>query len=127
MIFGSLLQEVKEPSSSEKNSAERKLRTSKMKSLNSQLENLIQKKIRIDLEIQKTKKKLSKLKETSKTSVKTSLSLEGFDYDQLTPEDCDQLRAENPNDFSELLSLDEQIYRSEGILEEIEELPLFEK
>lgn len=125
MIYGSF-QSVEESSSSLEKVAERKLRTSKLKGLNSQLESLIQKKIRIDLEIQRTKKKLSKLKESSKTSVKASLSMEGFDYDSFSPEDNLNLQEKLPADYPDLLSLDEQIYRSEEILKEIEDLPLFE-
>lgn len=125
MIYGSF-QSLEESSSSQEKTAERKLRTSKLKSLNSQLENLIQKKIRIDLEILRTKKKLSKLKESSKTSVKASLSIEGFDYDSFSPEDNLTLQEKLPTDYQDLLNLDEQIYRSEEILKETEDLPLFE-
>lgn len=107
-------------------SAERRLRTSKLKSLQNQLEILIQKKIRIDLEIKRTKKKLSKIKESSKTEVKTRLSLEGFDYDSLTLDQSRLFQEKFPDEFKDLLALDEQIVHSEELLQESEELPLFE-
>lgn len=63
----------------------RKAQMSKMKSLTSQLQNLLQKKIRLDLEIRNTRKKLSKLKTASKNTLKVSLELEGLDLSSEEP------------------------------------------
>lgn len=111
-----------EASESQMKSAERKMRTSKLKSLRNYLEIIIQKKIRLDIEIKRTKEKISKIKESSKTEVKTSLSLENFDYDSFSNEDREELLRRDPELFQELFDLDEQIFLTENLLSELEEL-----
>lgn len=111
-----------EASESQMKSAERKMRTSKLKSLRNYLEIIIQKKIRLDIEIKRTKEKISKIKDSSKTEVKTSLSLENFDYDSFSDEDREELLRRDPELFQELLDLDEQIFLTENLLSELEEL-----
>lgn len=111
-----------EASESQMKSAERKMRTSKLKSLRNYLEIIIQKKVRLDIEIKRTKEKISKIKESSKTEVKTSLSLENFDYDSFSNEDREELLRRDPELFQELFDLDEQIFLTENLLSELEEL-----
>lgn len=110
-------------------SVQRKLFTSKLKSLNDQISNLLQKKIRIDLEIKRTKKKISKLKSNSLTYIKSSVQLEGFNYDSLDNENeaLNFINEVGQETYQELWNLDEQIFRAEKLLSELESVPLFEE
>lgn len=98
---------------------------SKIKNLNDTLEILVQKKIRLDLEIQRTRKKLSKMKKLSSTKLSASLSLESLEVD---PETIVNLLSEiQDKEFLNLvLSLDQEIDRAEKNESEVERLPLFE-
>lgn len=123
-IFLETLSE-KEEDTTFQDQMQRKILQSKLKGLNNHISNLLQKKVRIDLEIKRTKKKLSKLKKSSQTYVKTRVSLEGFDYDQFTQDDLSLLLESVGEDvFQELLELDEEIEKSQQLLEEIAQLPL---
>lgn len=102
--------------------------TSKMASLNSHLKALLQKKIRIDLEIRRTKKKLSKMKNRSSTYVKTTVSLEGFNLDYLTPELNSILEEKlGPDKNQDMALLLEQIQIAETLEQEASRLPLYEE
>lgn len=57
--------------------AEIRALTSKIKGVNSYLASLLQKKLRIELEIRRTRTRLSKLKSRSQTIVRTKINLEG--------------------------------------------------
>lgn len=104
---------------------ERKLLRSKLETLNHTLENLLQKKIRIDLEIKRTKKKLSKLKSSSQTLVRTKVELEGFNYETFSLDDHDLFRAKiSEKEYKELLELDREVFIAEGLIQEADELPL---
>lgn len=102
--------------------------TSKMASLNSHLKSLLQKKIRIDLEIRRTRKKLSKMKNRSSTYIKTSISLEGFDPDHLKPDLTPILEEKLGNDRNqEFALLNEQILIADSLITESENLPLYDE
>lgn len=102
--------------------------TAKLKGLNGYLTSLLQKKIRIDLEIKRTRRQISKLKKSSSTLLKTSIQLENslaegnsLSYQEL------RLLAENSLPASVLQEFTEEILQSEKLLREIEELPLYEE
>jgi hypothetical protein len=116
---GNLIQEKQDQ-------VERQLLVSKLKSLNDHISNLLQKKIRIDLEIRRTKKKLSKLKSSSKTYVHTKLELEGFIPEFYDPRIYNSILLEQVGKevFQELLELDQLIDQADLLLQEIESLPL---
>lgn len=126
-VFNSYaLLEAVSPEASEE-TIERKLLSSKIKSLNNQLASLIQKKIRIDLEIKRTKRKLTKIKNQSLTNVKMKVELEGFNYDSLSQEQLEFLQESiGQEDFKSLLDLDEQIILADRILKDYQDLPLYE-
>jgi hypothetical protein len=101
--------------------AERRLLTSKMKSLNNQLNLLTQKKLRLDIEIKRTKKKLSKIKKSSMTNIQAKLQIEGFDYSKFSPDDLNLLREQvGPEEYEELLELDKEIDEADIILQSID-------
>lgn len=106
---------------------DQQLAKSKMSTLRNHLQALLQKKIRIDLEIKRTKKKLSKLKTTSQTYIKTRVSFEGFDYDHLDPSTMELLKEKIGQDnFLELQQIDEQVYLIEELLDAYSDIPLYE-
>lgn len=122
--YASLLTEVSS-TSKDQDSYERKLLKSKLESLNNHLEALIQKKIRLDLEIRRTRKKLSKLKTQSSTKVKLGISAEGFNVPS-NREEVSLLQEQiDPQIFKSLADLDLEIDRSEEILETYKDLPLY--
>lgn len=125
MIFSVLKEESPQ---SNQESLDRRLLTSKLKSLNTILQNLLQKKIRIDLEIRRTKKRISKLKSQSQTYVKTHVELEGdLNYDHLSNQDLKVLQERfGEQVFSELFELDKEVFEAQQLLTEIEKLPLYE-
>lgn len=125
MIFSVLKEESPQ---SNQDSLDRRLLTSKLKSLNTILQNLLQKKIRIDLEIRRTKKRISKLKSQSQTLVKTHVELEGdLNYDHLSNQDLKVLQERfGEQVFSELFELDKEVFEAQQLLTEIEKLPLYE-
>lgn len=125
--MGSLIRVTEQDQTQREDSMQRSLLTSKLKSLNDHLSALLQKKIRIDLEIKRTKKKLSKLKSQSQTYVKTRVQLEGLNYETFGPDEK-KILIENVGQevFEEIYNLDKQVYDAESILEELENLPLYE-
>jgi hypothetical protein len=112
----------------QKDEFERKLLTSKLKSLEDHISNLIQKKIRIDLEIKRTKKKLTKLRQSSVTYVRTKVELEES-LDLFDDEDSKLFYLEESvghEVLQELIQLDELIDQAIELEREIDELPLAE-
>lgn len=105
----------------------RKLNLSKIKSLNQTLQNLIQKKIRLDLEIKRTRAKLSKIKGQSDTSVKLSLQLEGLSPETLDPKDWEIFKESNAEACLESFEILKEIRFAQELLTEAAELPLFEE
>lgn len=94
---------------------------SKMKSLNNQLNSLLQKRIRINLEIKRTKVALTKIKKKSITEVKTSINLEGSG--PLSEEETRKVRESmSSKEYESLLDLDRELDEAEFILEEVEKL-----
>lgn len=92
---------------------------SKIRSLNSTLESLLQKKIRIDLEIRSVRKKLTKLKKSSNLEIKTHVSLES----SLSPEIQglrDYLLDTTSNE------LEQELQRADYLLESYADLPLYQ-
>lgn len=124
MIFNLNLQEA--PQGLPEEQIRRRIYTSKLESLKNQLANLLQKKIRIDLEIKRTRKKLSKLKEESKTLVKTSLQLEGVlpGPDGLIDNNL-ALRKLGQQSYEETLKLDLLLDEVQELLEAYADIPLY--
>jgi hypothetical protein len=94
---------------------------SKIKSLNILLQNLMQKKIRIDLEMKRTKIKLSNLRKMSQTNLKTSLQLEDYQL----PLHSDQLKSlcsQFSLDFSDIVDLDRLLDEAKRLEEDFETL-----
>lgn len=119
---------VEESSQAKEGQIERKILTSKIKTLQDQLSQLAQKKVRLDLEIRRTKKKLSKIRTQSQTLVKTRVELEGFDYDSFEPSHLRLLTEQVGEEVSqELYDLDEQVYLSGLLLQSLENLPLYDE
>lgn len=105
-----------------------KLATSKLKSLQDHLSAILQKKIRLDLEIKRVRNRISKLKEKQLTQVKASVSLEGFDYDHLNPDLVDLLRERVGEDkIQEITELELVIQEIDKLLETYQNLPLYEE
>lgn len=105
----------------------RKSLLSKLRSLNSYLESIIQKKIRLDLEIKRTRVQISKLKSITSTEVKASATREGFERYPLTPRESLRLLEQvGQEEFNFLRELDEEIDRAQYLLEEYQDLPIFE-
>lgn len=102
--------------------------TAKLKGLNGYLTSLLQKKIRIDLEIKRTKRQLSKLKKSSSTKLKTSIQLENA-LATGNPLNLRELRllAEETLPASVLQEFTEVLLESEKLLCEVAELPLYEE
>lgn len=125
MIYGQILKEEDE---STLQALQKKQTISKIRSVNNYIQNLLQKKIRIDLEIRRQKKVLSKLKKQSEFSLKTTLKLEGNlpieEIRPLTQEECNLLR-ENSELFNYTKELDQEIDISDQLLEEITQLETF--
>lgn len=74
---------------------QRRILLSKIKSVNDHIAALLQKKIRIDLEIRHSKKKLSQLKSQVQTLVKTRVELEGINYESLNQKDCENFNGKS--------------------------------
>lgn len=103
----------------------RKAQQSKLKSLTNQLQNLLQKKIRIDLEIRSTRKKLSKLKGSSATTLRASLTAEGFDL-SLEPIPVEILQETISSELiEELKEFDSVLDEADYTLSLIKDLPLY--
>lgn len=96
---------------------------SKLQSVNNYIESLLQKKVRIDLEIKRQKKVLSKLKQKSSTELKISAKLEGTDLRPLSREEIDTLKEDlGPKKFDSLVDLDKEVDRAINLLNEIQVL-----
>lgn len=103
--------------------ANRKLLISKLKGLNDHLSNLVQKQLRLELEIKRTKKKLSRLKNDSQTYVKAKIQLEGFNQFPLSQEQTRMLSEKvGYETFKEIIQLDQLIDEATDLNQEIEKL-----
>jgi len=95
---------------------------SKVKSLNLLLQNLMQKKIRIDLEIKRTKMKLSNFKKFSEVSLKSSLQIEESTFPYFTSiDDAKNHCQEIGVDFEATRELDEALDEAKELLSIYEE------
>lgn len=107
---------------------ETKALTAKIKGLNGYLTSLLQKKIRIDLEIRRTKKQLTKLKKNSSLQIKSSIKLENALASDETPSYSElRLLAEGALPATVLQDFTEVLLESEKLLCEVEELPLYKE
>jgi regulator of replication initiation timing len=107
----------------DENKIKRKLLVSKIETLNNQLNSLLQKKIRIELEIKRTRKRLSKLKSESQTMFKTAVQLEGIDPDSDDPKDIQFLiETWSPETIQEFLDLGEQEKLASELIQQSEEV-----
>lgn len=102
--------------------AEVRALTSKIKGINSYLATLLQKKIRLELEIRRTKQRLSKLKKMSMTIVKTSIQVEGLHE---VPEDPSNsqiyFRVQPLLDF-DIQRFEEAARESDSLIQEVQYL-----
>lgn len=120
-------QQRQEQESSKKNSQlELQALQSKMKSLREHLQALADKKIRLDLEIKRTRLKLSKLQKYSTTRLKTSLSLENMELKKGQNIKDFVLEQFGQEFFDVTYSLDQEIDKTIELLDDLESLPLFE-
>jgi len=101
---------------------EAKVIASKIKSLNNLIQNLMQKKIRIDLEMKRTKVKISNLKKMTMTSAKASLKLEDHQFPIPSRDEAIQICEQNGIDFEDFLEINEILKRAEELEREFEEL-----
>lgn len=121
----STLQEEKSDKLQEK--LRRQSLLSKLRSLNNYLEAIIQKKIRLDLEIKRTRVQITKLKSITSTEVKATALREGFETLPLSQKETRKLlELVGSEEFNFLKDLDEEIDRAQYLLEEYRDLPLFE-
>lgn len=115
-----------------KDKLEEKLRQqsilSKIRSLNNYLEAIIQKKIRLDLEIKRTRVQLTKLRSISTTEIRATAAREGFTNLPLDPREA-RILQENmaPEEFQILNELDREIDRAQELLEIYKDLPLYQE
>lgn len=125
MSMISTLQEEKSDKLQEK--LRRQSLLSKLRSLNNYLEAIIQKKIRLDLEIKRTRVQITKLKSITSTEVKATALREGFETLPLSEKETRKLlELVGSEEFNFLKDLDEEIDRAQYLLEEYRDLPLFE-
>lgn len=110
---------------SQEASLRRKAVQSKLKSLTSQLQLLLQKKIRIDLEIRSTRTKLNKLKTRSSAEFKTSLQFEGVDTSSVPIPIQAVKEAVSPELFEEFQEFDKALREADVIVEQTMDLPLY--
>lgn len=97
----------------------------KAEAVNRTIENLLNKKIRIDLEIKKQKTVLQNLKKQSSLKLKTSLRLENLIESKmpLTSEELEQLEGStDPALLQEAKALDQELDHCIELLQKIEEL-----
>lgn len=120
------LNNLVESSSQNERKLQRQTLTSKMETLKNQLENLLQKKIRIDLEIKRTRKKLTRIKSEAQTFVRTSIQLEGANPDSEDPKDYQIIReAYSQEEINQYAHLEDLVKEAEEILRIYEEIPLY--
>lgn len=122
MIYELLLQEQNQKVIKE-DRLQSQILKSKIQSVNNYIESLLQKKMRLDLEIKRQKKVLSKLKQKSTTELKLSVELEGESLRPLSQEEIQILKeALSPTEFETLVDLDKEIDRATRLLDEIQVL-----
>lgn len=124
-LYQLVLEKEEEQSDKKQQMLELQALKSKMQSLREHLKALADKKVRLDLEIQRTKVKLSKLQKFSTTRLKSSLSLEILDVDPNSRSEL-VLEAYGQEFFDVTLALDQEIDEAVRLLDELESLPLFE-
>lgn len=102
---------------------ETKALTAKLKGINGYLQSLLQKRIRLDLEIKRTKRQISKLKKKSSLIVKTSIQLETASG----PLTISQMRqiCNRPSETS-LQEFESALLETEKLLQEVATIPLIE-
>lgn len=93
---------------------EKRARASKIRALNDHLEAILQKKIRLDLEIQKIEQKLRKLKST-KSTISEEVYVPSFSPDPVSSEGLSA-----PRWIEEALVL--ELQRSDALLDEVAEI-----
>lgn len=123
-----LYEQQRQEQESSKKSSQLELQAlqSKMKSLREHLQALADKKIRLDLEIKRTRLKLSKLQKYSTTRLKTSLSLENMELKKDQNIKDFVLEQFGQEFFDVTYSLDQEIDKAIELLDDLESLPLFE-
>lgn len=120
MFYEQAIQGLEPLSEEQSESLERKALTSKLKSLNTTLTNLLQKKIRLEIEIKRTKKKLKELQSYSQTKLRLKVAAEGLVYDFLTKSGRNQLlETFGREQYEELENLDEQVFIALRVLESL--------
>lgn len=117
MIF-EIFKEEESPSLLEKRAI-----ASKLKSLNDTLDALIQKKIRIELEIKNVRRKAKNLSKRSKTNLKIEIENFGFSPEGLNPAECEILREQmGQEEYDETVKIDSLIDQFERIEKDLQAL-----
>lgn len=98
----------------------------KIKGMNGYLTSLLQKKVRIDIEIRRTKTRLTKLKNRSQTLVKTSVQLENSLNLMAKKTLIEALSGEKTLPDTTLSDVEAVLTEAEHLLQEVEGLPLVE-
>lgn len=104
---------------------EKRTIASKLKSLNDTLDALIQKKIRIELEIKNVRRKAKNLSKQSKTRLTIEVESFGYSPYELTPTECDNLREQmGQEEYEETVKIDSLIDQFERIERDLQALML---
>jgi mRNA-degrading endonuclease RelE of RelBE toxin-antitoxin system len=104
---------------------EKRAIASKLKSLNDTLDALIQKKIRIELEIKNVRRKAKNLSKQSKTRLTIEVESFGYSPYELTPTECDFLREQmGQEEYEETVKIDSLIDQFERIERDLQALML---
>lgn len=103
----------------ESENLEARILKSKIQSVNNYIENLLHKKARIDLEIKRQRKTLSKLKKKSSTYLKLSLQVEDSQVEALNEETILELSGKENFEVKDLIELNRETCRLNTLLEEV--------
>jgi len=105
---------------SQQNALQTRAVTSKIQSLNTVLRNLMSKKIRIDLEMKRTKVKIQNLRKQTKTDLKASLKFEDHQL-PFTSEEFESFCHQAEVDYEEMLELERALQESALLVKQYEE------
>jgi len=113
------MERLSKASASQAKSIELRQVASKIKSLNILFQNLMQKKLRIDLELKRTKVKISSLRKMTQTNLKSSLQLETHSL-PITRSQLQSLCEELNLEFQDIVDLDELLDEAVALEKEFE-------
>jgi len=116
------VEDLQESSRQQSRIIEQRQILSKIKSLNILIQNLMQKKLRIDLELKRTKIKISNLRKMTSTTLKSSLQLESDIDVTITRSDAKNLCEQNGLEYETISELIEALTESQKLESEFETL-----